>query len=88
MSRGGQQQVATSMPYLAERLAGIHCVSTLAEERHRGLGAHATAEALRAARRLGYRVGVLQSSEAGHSIYLRLGFGDYAGIPMLIRMPA
>jgi hypothetical protein len=57
-------------------------------ERHRGLGAHATAETLCAARRLGDRVGVLQSPEAGHSIYLGLGFGDYLGIPMLIRMPA
>jgi predicted GNAT family acetyltransferase len=81
------RQVATSMLYLADGLAGIYCVSTLPEERQKGLGAHATAEALRIARRLGYRVGVLQSSRAGHPVYLGLGFGDYAQVPMLIRMP-
>jgi GNAT superfamily N-acetyltransferase len=82
------RQVATSMLYLADGLAGIYCVSTLPGERNQGLGAHATAEALRAARRCGYRVGVLQSSPAGHSVYLGLGFGDYFQIPMRIRMPA
>jgi predicted GNAT family acetyltransferase len=83
----GDRQVSTSMLYLADGLAGIYCVSTLPEERQKGLGAHATAEALRVARQLGYRVGVLQSSSAGHPVYLGLGFGDYASIPMLIRMP-
>ena len=82
------RQVATSMLYLADDLAGIYCVSTRAEERNKGLGAHATAEALRAAGRLGYRVGVLQSSTAGYPVYLRLGFGDFMRIPMLIHMPA
>ena len=80
--------VATSMLYLADGLAGIYCVATLPEERGKGLGAHATAEALRVARPLGYHVGVLQSSAAGHGVYLRLGFGDYATVPMFIRMPA
>jgi len=81
------RHVATSLLYLDDGLAGIYCVSTLAEERQKGLGAHATAEALRVARQLGFRVGVLQSSEAGHPVYLGLGFGDHASIPMLIRMP-
>jgi GNAT superfamily N-acetyltransferase len=80
-------QVATSMLFLADGLAGIYCVSTRPEERNRGLGAHATAEALRVARGLGYRVGVLQSSSAGYPVYLRLGFGDYMKIPMRIRLP-
>lgn len=85
--RGGRH-VATSMLYLADGLAGIYCVSTRPEERNKGLGGHATAEALRIARRLGYRVGVLQSSPAGHPVYLRLGFGDYLKVPMLVRIPA
>jgi hypothetical protein len=72
----------------AEALAlGYGLPQALAEERQKGLGAHATAEALRVARQLGFRVGVLQSSEAGHPVYLGLGFGDHASIPMLIRMP-
>jgi GNAT superfamily N-acetyltransferase len=81
------ETVATSMLLLADGLAGIYCVSTLAAERGRGLGAHATAQPLREARRLGYRVGVLQSSPDGHSVYLKLGFQDLAGIPMFVRMP-
>jgi GNAT superfamily N-acetyltransferase len=80
--------VATSLLFLADGLAGIYCVATLPDERGKGLGAHATAEALRAAHRLGYRVGVLQSSTEGHSVYLGLGFEDFSGVPMFVRMPA
>lgn len=79
--------VATSMLFLADGLAGIYCVATLPGERGRGLGAHVTAAALLAAQRIGYRVGVLQSSPEGHSIYLRLGFADLGAVPMFVRMP-
>lgn len=81
------EPVATSMLLLADGLAGIYCVSTLVAERGRGLGAHATAQALREAQRLGYRVGVLQSSPDGHSVYRKLGFEDLGEIPMFVRMP-
>ena len=79
--------VTTSAMCLADGLAGIYCVSTLPEERKQGLGAYATAAALRAARAVGYRVGILQASEAGYPVYVRLGFGVYAQVPMLVRMP-
>jgi GNAT superfamily N-acetyltransferase len=78
--------VATSLLHLADGLAGIYCVATLADERGKGLGGHVTAEALRSAQRLGYRIGVLQSSSAGHSVYLRLGFEDRANVRMFIRL--
>jgi ribosomal protein S18 acetylase RimI-like enzyme len=81
------RQVATSTLCLADGLAGIYCVSTLPDERGRGLGAHATAEPLRIARELGYRVGVLQSSHAGHSVYRGLGFDDHAEVKMRVRIP-
>ena len=80
--------VAVSLMYLADGLAGIYCVATLADARGKGLGAHMTAEPLRIAQRLGYRVGILQSSAAGHPVYLRLGFSDFASVPMFVRMPA
>lgn len=79
--------VATSVCYLADGIAGIYCVSTIASERGKGLGAHATAEPLRIAARSGYGVGVLQSSEAGYPVYKRLGFQDFGGVPLYMRMP-
>lgn len=79
--------VATSMCYLANGLAGIYSVATLPEHRRKGLGEHATAEPLRQAAQFGYRVGILQSSEAGHSVYCRLGFVDVGRIPIFIRIP-
>lgn len=79
--------VATTMLYLADGLAGIYCVATLPAERGKGLGAHVTAEALRAALPLGYGVGVLQATEAGHGVYRGLGFTDVGSVPMFIRMP-
>jgi len=86
--RRNGKAVATSMLYLADGLAGIYCVATREEERGKGFGAYVTAEPLRAAQKLGYRVGVLQSSPAGHSVYRGLGFVDSGTVPMFIRMPA
>ena len=85
--RRGGRLVATSMLYLDDGLAGIYCVATLPAERGCGLGAHVTAEALRAAGRLGYGVGLLQSSATGHSVYQGLGFRDVGSVAMFIRQP-
>lgn len=79
--------VCTSILYLAHGVAGIYGVATIPEERKKGLGAHATAEPLRHARTLGYRVGVLQSSEAGHPVYRRLGFKNVGIVPMFLKIP-
>lgn len=79
--------VATSMLYLKDGVAGIYCVATLPEERGKGLGAFATAEPLRIVQGIGYRVGVLQSSEDGHPVYRRIGFTDYGELPLFVRVP-
>jgi len=79
--------VCTSACYLDNGLAGIYCVSTVPEERRKGLGAHATVEPLRRAAQAGYRVGILQSSEAGHGVYRKLGFVDFGGVPLFVRIP-
>ena len=79
--------VCTSVCYLDDGLAGIYCVSTIPAERRKGLGAHATAEPLRLAARLGYRVGILQSSEAGYDVYRRLGFANFGAVPLYVRIP-
>lgn len=83
-----EEIVATAMICMIDGVAGIYCISTLPDERGKGLGAHVTAEPLRAACSLGYSVAVLQSSTAGHSVYLRLGFQNFGEIPVYVRMPA
>lgn len=85
--RKGGRMVCTSLVYLADGVAGIYCVATIPDERGQGLGAHATAEPLRLVRELGYGVGVLQSSPAGHSVYRKLGFADVGEVPLYVKMP-
>jgi len=80
--------VCTSLCCLDDGLAGIYCVSTIPQERRKGLGAYATAEALRCAARLGYAVGILQSSGAGYSVYRQMGFADFGGVPLYVRLPS
>ena len=79
--------VATSAVFLRDGVAGVYCVATRPEERRKGFGAFATAEPLRLVRHLGYRVGVLQSSESGHPVYRKLGFEDVGNIGLYVRMP-
>ena len=85
--RKGAKLVCTSLMYFEDGVAGIYCVATIPDERGKGLGAHATAEPLRLVRDLGDRVGVLQSSAAGHSVYKKLGFTDVGVVPLYVRMP-
>jgi hypothetical protein len=79
--------VTTSLVYLDGGLAGIYCVSTIPSERRKGLGTYATAEPLRRARELGYRTGILQSSEMGEGVYRGLGFKTFGSLPLYVRMP-
>ena len=68
--------VATSRLSLAGGAAGIYAVETLAEFRGRGIGRAMTLAPLLAARRLGYRIGTLQSSDAGFGVYRSIGFEE------------
>ena len=80
--------VATSLVYLHDGLAGIYCVATLPEHRGKGLGAHLTAEPLRAAWELGFTTGLLQASEMGAPVYSRIGFRTHGHMTLLVRVPA
>lgn len=69
--------VAAASLFLGSGVAGISNVATLAHERRRGIGSAVTLEALLDARREKFRIGVLFASDAGKSIYEKLGFTTY-----------
>lgn len=69
-----RKPVSCSSAFYATGVAGIYMVATLPEARRQGIGSATTLQALLDARDRGYRVGVLQSSEMGYTVYRRLGF--------------
>lgn len=69
--------VATSLLFMAGGVAAIYDVATLPEARGRGIGTAITVAPLLAARMLGYRIGVLESTQMGLNVYRRLGFQEY-----------
>jgi GNAT superfamily N-acetyltransferase len=82
VGRLGGEPVATATLYLGVGVAGVYFVSTVEHARQRGIGAAITLAALREARGLGYRSGVLGSSEMGYSVYRQLGFQEHCRIEL------
>jgi ribosomal protein S18 acetylase RimI-like enzyme len=69
--------IATSSAFLGSAAVGIYHVVTLEGARRLGIGSAMTLAPLVEARLQGYKLGVLQSSEMGLSIYERMGFKQH-----------
>jgi ribosomal protein S18 acetylase RimI-like enzyme len=74
------QPVACSTLHLESGVAGIYGVATAPEVRGRGIGTAMTLKSYLDARDKGYRVGVLQSSAMGNSVYRRMGFKKFCDL--------
>jgi ribosomal protein S18 acetylase RimI-like enzyme len=73
-----EKPVATASVFFGAGLAGLSSVATLPEYRQQGLGTAITLEPLLEARRMGYRIGALFSSEMAVDMYKEIGFKEYA----------
>ena len=74
VARDAGRPVAAAMSVVSDRVAGIQMVGTVPDARQRGLGELCTRWAVAAGFELGAEAIVLEASETGEPLYLRMGF--------------
>lgn len=74
LARVDGDPIATCSLYFGAGVAGIYDVSTVPEQRRKGIGAAITRRAMDDARAAGYRLAILHASNLGVSMYRSLGF--------------
>ncbi len=85
LARLDGEPIATTSMRFGAGVAGIYVVFTLPEGRRQGIGGAITWTALRDAREMGFRVGVLGASAMRESVYRGLGFEEYCRIAIYER---
>jgi len=79
--------VASSLVCYEEGVAGIYNVTTLEEARGKGIGTAITLAPLNEAKKLGYEIAILHSSEMALNMYKQMGFKEYCTIEWFIWQP-
>lgn len=79
--------VSTSTLVFSDGVACIYNVCTLENSRKKGLGSAVTLLPLIAAREMGYKAAILQSTPHAVSMYERLGFRKLGELPLYVRSP-
>lgn len=81
------EPAAASTLWGAAGVAGLYNVGTLPAYRGRGIGRAVSIAAMADGRDLGYRVGVLQATDEGESIYRSIGFEQRCRFTFALRIP-
>lgn len=76
--------VASSIGFYGSGVIGLYGIATLKEARGNGIGSAITLTPLYEAKKLGYEIGVLHSTEMGLNMYKRIGFKEYIQIERFI----
>ncbi|HKJ39328.1 MAG TPA: GNAT family N-acetyltransferase, partial [Anaerolineales bacterium] len=76
--------VGTSQLFRSAGVAGIYNIACIPDVRGMGIGTAVTRTVLVDARKLGYKVGILQASQMGYKVYQRLGFQDFGKLSVFL----